>query len=156
MQEKLTGSIKYTINLGQFLKVIFYTLQNSHSLTVFILYHCILFERFCRYSHFGKRTNSANPFILPVKNLPFTNHNFQLRIESGEKAGHHILKAVKNRECTDQRQCSKGHSAHRNAGYDINSIMFLFRKKITPGYIEGEIHLCNELFHFSNESIFSI
>ena len=106
--------------------------------------------------HFGKRTNSANPFILPVKNLPFTNHNFQLRIESGEKAGHHILKAVKNRECTDQRQCSKGHSAHRNAGYDINSIMFLFRKKITPGYIEGEIHLCNELFHFSNESIFSI
>ena len=54
---------KYTVNLGQFLKVIFYTLQNSHSLTVFILYHCILFERFCRYSHVGKRTNSANPDV---------------------------------------------------------------------------------------------
>ena len=66
------------------------------------------------------------------------------------------MKSIKNRKRADQCKRSKSYSAHRNAGYDINGIMFLLRKKITPGYIKRKIQLCNKLFHFSKESIFSI
>jgi hypothetical protein len=156
MEKEFTGTIEDAINGSQFLKIIFHSLQHNHSLTVFILYHRILFKRFRKYLNFRKRTDGTDPFIPPVKDFTLTDSDFQLRIECRKETSYHILKSIKNGKCTDQCKCSKSYSAHRNAGYDINSIMLLFREKITLGYIEGKIHLCNELFHFNNESIFSI
>ena len=56
--------------------------------------------------------------------------------------------AIEYGKCTDQRQCSQCHSAHRNAGNDIDSIVFLLGEEITPSYVEGKVH-------FNNSSIFS-
>ena len=58
------------------------------------------------------------------------------------------VKTIEYGQCTDQRQRSQCHSAHRNAGNDIDSIVFLLGEEITPGYVEGKVH-------FNNSSIFS-
>ena len=123
MKQKFAGTIKNTINGSQFFKVILYPLQYNHSLTVFILHHRILFKCFRKDINFRKRTDFTNPPVLPIKDFPFTDSDFQLRIECSKETSHHILKTIKNRKSANQRKRSKRHSAHRDAGYDINSIM---------------------------------
>ena len=90
----------------------------------------------------------TNGNSIRFKDFSLTNHNLQFRIESRKKTCHHILKTIEHGECTDQRQRSKCHSTHRNAGNDIDSVVFLLREEIAPGYVEGKVH-------FNNSSIFS-
>ena len=126
MKNKFTCAIEYTVYSSQFFKVILHTFQYNHSLPILVLHHCIFFKCFCKHLHFRKCTNSANPFILRIKDFSFTNCYFQLRVKSRKKASDHILKTIKNGKSANQSKCSKGYPTYGNTGYDINSVMLFF------------------------------
>ena len=148
MQDKLTCTVQQTINRRKLLEVIFHPFNNSHSLTDLILHHGILLQRLCPDTNFRQRAHFLKCCPLRFKDFSFTNRNFQFRIKGCKESCYHILKTIEYGKCTDQRQRSQCHSAHRNAGNDIDSIVFLLGEEITPSYVEGKVH-------FNNSSIFS-
>ena len=148
MQDKFTCAVQQTINRRKLLEIIFHPFNNSHSLTVLILHHGILLQRLCPDINLRQRAHFLKGCPLRFKYFSFTNRNFQFRIKSCKEPRHHVLKTIKHGECTDPRQRSQRHSAHRNAGNDIDSVVLLLREEIAPGYVEGKVH-------FNNSSIFS-
>lgn len=75
--------------------------------------------------------------FVRVENLTFADGDFQFRVESCEKACHHVLKTVEHGQGAYQRQRSQCHPTHRNAGDDINGIVFLLGEEVAAGYKEG-------------------
>ena len=104
-------------------EIVLHSLDDGHCLAVLVLHHGILFQCFRPHVNLGQGVYLPDARFVRVENLTFADGDFQFRVESCEKACHHVLKTVEHGKRTSQRQCGQCHSTHGYTGNHIDGIV---------------------------------
>lgn len=120
------------INMCQIRKQRIHTTQHHRHLLVFKTHQCRFFYRLTHPLHTRQVAQRLKPITTIHKRLTRHRCDTQIRVELREQTLHHHSKTVHHTQHAHHRSSHHTHCRSTDTGNDIDGVMTLFGKQITP------------------------